>query len=114
MNERPDNTFSNRRTILASVGALTSAVAASSCCLPLLPFLAAAGMAGGSALLASLRPYFLAASVLLIGFGFYQAHRARQCNCRPGRISTVLLWFSAVVIAVTIFFPQAVAELLAG
>ena len=71
-------------------------------------------MAGGSALLASLRPYFLAASVMFVGFGFYQAHRARQCNCRPGWISMVLLWFSAVVIALTIFFPQAVDALLAG
>lgn len=105
---------SSRGAILASIGALASAVAASSCCLPLLPFIAAAGFAGSSALFATLRPYLLAASVLLIGFGFYQAHRARRCNRRPSKLSTAVLWFSAVVITVTIFFPQAVAALVAG
>jgi hypothetical protein len=52
--------------------------------------------------------------VLLIAFGFYQAHRAKQCNCRPSKLSTAVLWVSTAVIAVMIFFPQAVAELLAG
>jgi hypothetical protein len=105
---------SDHRTILASLGAITSAAAASSCCLPLLPFLAAAGMAGGSAFLAQLRPYLLGASLLLIGFGFYQAHRAKQCNRRPSLIATILLWSSAAVVAVMVLFPQAVAALLAG
>ena len=104
----------NRRTNLASVGAVASALAASSCCLPLLPFVAAAGLAGGSALLATLRPYLLAASVLLIVYGFYQARRATQCNCRPSLISTILLWSSTAIVAVMILFPQAVAALLAG
>jgi len=104
----------DRGTIVASSAALVSAVAALSCCLPLLPFVAAAGFAGSSALFTALRPYLLGASVLLIAFGFYQAHRAKQCNCRPSKLSTTVLWFSAVVIAVTIFFPQAVAALLAG
>ena len=104
----------DRGTIVASSAALVSAVAASSCCLPLLPFVAAAGFAGSSALFTALRPYLLGASVLLIAFGFYQAHRAKQCNCRPSKLSTAVLWFSAVVIAVMIFFPQAVAALLAG
>jgi len=104
----------NRRTNLASVGAVASALAASSCCLPLLPFVAAAGLAGGSALLATLRPYLLGASVLLIGYGFYQARRATQCNCRPRLISRILLWSSAALVAVMIFFPQEVTALLAG
>jgi hypothetical protein len=62
----------------------------------------------------TLRPYLLGGSVLLIAFGFYQAHRAKQCNCRPSKLSTAVLWVSTAVIAVMIFFPQAVAELLAG
>jgi mercuric ion transport protein len=111
MNDRPGK---DHRTILASLGALASVVAASSCCLPLLPFLAAAGMAGSSAFLARLRPYLLGASVLLIGFGFYQARRAKQCNRRPSVITAILLWSSAAVVAVMILFPQAVAALLAG
>ncbi len=104
----------HRRTLFAGVGAIVSVVAASSCCLPLLPFLAAAGFAGGSAFLALLRPYLLAVSVLLVAFGFYQARRARQCNCRPSLLSSILLWSSAVIVFVSIFFPQAMASLLAG
>jgi mercuric ion transport protein len=104
----------SRRTNLASVGAVTSALAASSCCLPLFPFVAAAGAAGGSALLAALRPYLLGASVALIGYGFYQARRAKRCNCRPSLASAILLWSSTAIVAVMILFPQAIAAVLAG
>ena len=109
-----DQTRKDHRTILASLSAVTSTLAASSCCLPFVPFLAAAGMAGTSAFLARLRPYFLGTSILLIGFGFYQARRAKQCDRRPSVITAILLWSSAAVVAVMILFPQAVAALLAG
>jgi hypothetical protein len=100
-------------TVVASVAALGSVIAASSCCLPLLPFVFAAGAAGTSAFVAQLRPYLLVLSVLLIAFGFYKSWRAKQCNCKPGRISTLLLWFSAFVVFVFIFFPQVIANLVA-
>jgi hypothetical protein len=103
-----------RGTILASTVALASAILASSCCLPLLPFVAAAGLAGGSSLSTAMRPYLLTVSVLLIGFAFFQSHRAKQCNCRPSKLSTTVLWLSAAVVAMMIFFPQAVAEFIAG
>jgi len=103
----------SKTTIIASLAALGSVIAASSCCLPLLPFLLAAGTAGTSAFFTRFRPYLLVLSVLLIAFGFYKAWRAKQCNRRPGRISTALLWFSAIVVFVFIFFPQVVANLLA-
>jgi len=109
-----NETVTGRRTLLASAGALASVVAASSCCLPLIPFVAAAGAAGSSAFLSSIRPYLLVLSGLLISYGFYQAHRARQCNYRPSRVSTALLWCSAVIVFVSVFFPQAIAGLLAG
>lgn len=108
----------SRSTVIASVAALASVVAASSCCLPLLPFLFAAGAASTSVLLAQFRPYLLALSVLLVAFGFYRSRRAKQCNCRPSRTSTFFLWFSAVVVLIMIFFSQVfanlVADLLAG
>jgi hypothetical protein len=103
----------SRGTVVASLAALGSLIAASSCCLPLLPFLFAAGAAGTSAFIAQLRPYLLALSVLLIAFGFYKAWRAKQCNCKPSRISTFLLWFSAMVVFVFTFFPQVIANLVA-
>jgi hypothetical protein len=96
----------SKRTIVASLAALVSVVLASSCCLPLLPFLFAAGAAGSSAFFVKLRPFLLAASVLLIAFGFYQRWRARQCQCKPNLVSTILLWFSAIVVLVFILFPQ--------
>jgi hypothetical protein len=70
----------------------------------------AAGLAGGSTFLFAARPYLLAASVLLIAFGFYQARRGKKCQRRPGFISSVLLWVSAGFVFLSIFFPQAMAN----
>lgn len=103
----------SRSTVVASLAAVGSVIAASSCCLPLLPFLFAAGAAGTSAFVSHLRPYLLVLSLLLIAFGFYKSWRAEQCNCQPSRISTFLLWFSAIVVFVFIFFPQVIANLVA-
>ena len=107
-------TQGSKRTIVASLAALASVVLASSCCLPLLPFLFAAGAAGSSAFFVKLRPLLLAASVLLIAFGFYQRWRAKQCQCKPNLMSTILLWFSAIVVLVFILFPQVIANILAN
>src|SRR5215471_7587342 len=105
---------SSKRTIIASLSALGGMVLASSCCLPLAPFLLAAGTAGSSAFFVKLRPYLLAGSVLSIGFGFYQSWRSKQCKCQPSLLSTILLWFSAIVVLLFILFPQAIANLLAN
>jgi len=110
---RENNKSGSRSTVVVSLAALGSVIAASSCCLPLLPFLFAAGAAGTSAFIAQLRPYLVVLSVLLIAFGFYKSWRAKQCNCRPSRISTFILWFSAIVVFVFIFFPQVIANLVA-
>src|SRR2546426_867870 len=107
-------TQGSKRTIVASLAALASVLLASSCCLPLLPFLFAAGAAGSSAFFVKLRPFLLAASVLLIAFGFYQRWRAKKCQCKPSLTSTILLWFSAIVVLVFILFPQAIANILAN
>jgi len=98
------------RTALASVAALGGVIAASSCCLPILPFVFAAGFAGGSAVLMALRPYLLGASVLFVAYGFWQARRAKQCHARPNILSSILLWASAVFVMLSIFFPRVVAN----
>src|SRR5438045_8306598 len=100
-----ENALQAKGTVIASLAALGSVILASSCCLPLLPFLFAAGTAGTSAFFVKLRPFLLAASVLLIAFGFYQRWRAKQCQCKPNLVSTILLWFSAIVVLVFILFP---------
>ena len=107
------NKSGSRSTVVVSMAALGSVIAASSCCLPLLPFVFAAGAAGTSAFFAQLRPYLLVLSVLFIVFGFYKSWRAKQGNCKPSGIRTFLLWFSAIVVFLFIFFPQVIANLVA-
>jgi hypothetical protein len=97
------------RPALTSIAAIAGVVAASSCCLPVLPFVAAAGLAGGSAFLWAARPYLLTASVLLVALGFYQAARARKCDRPHSRAASLLLWLSAAVVVLSFFLPQAAA-----
>jgi len=101
------------RTLVTSLAALASTALASSCCLPLFPFLAAGGAAGTSAFFVKLRPFLVAASLVLVVFGFYGAQRAQQCGSRPSVVSRILLWLSAVVVMVSTLFPQVMANLAA-
>lgn len=103
-----------KRTTFASFAAVGSVILASSCCLPLVPFLFAAGAAGTSAFFVKLRPFLMGASVLFVAFGFYQSWRAKQCKCQPSLLSRVLLWFSLVVVLAFLLFPQAIANLVAN
>src|SRR5438552_6338950 len=100
---------SGARTTLASLAAIGSVLAASSCCLPIMPFMMAAGLAGGSTFLSAARPYLLAASILFIAYGFYQAWQAKKCQRQPNVIASALLWVSAVFVVISIFFPQVMA-----
>ena len=102
------------RTIVASIAALGSVLLASSCCLPMFPFIFAAGAAGSSSFFVKARPFLLAASVLSIGFAFYQRWRAKQCQCKPSLLSTIILWFSVVVVLTFFLFPQVIANLVAN
>ena len=101
-------------TAAASLAAIGSLVAASSCCLPFFPFMMAAGLAGTSAFLTEVRPYLLVGSILFIAFGFYQAGRARKCNRRTSTVALVLLWVSASFVLTSILFPQIIANAIAG
>jgi hypothetical protein len=101
--------------LAAGLSAVGSVLAAATCCLPVLPFVLAAGAAGSARFLSSfigvLRPYLLGFSVLLIALGFYQGRRASQCNCKPSVLSQVVLWVSALIVAISILLPQAFADL---
>jgi cytochrome bd-type quinol oxidase subunit 2 len=102
------------RTTLASLAAIGSVLAASSCCLPILPFVMAAGLAGSSTFLSAARPYLLAVSILFNAYGFYQSWRAKKCQRRPNMVASGLLWISAVFVVISIFFPQVMANAAAG
>jgi hypothetical protein len=98
------------QTIIASIAAIGSILAASSCCLPILPLLAATGFAGASAFLSAARPYLLGASILFIAYGFYRVWRSKTCGRRRGIAGSILLWVSTVFVVVSICFPQVLAN----
>ena len=105
----------SKGTLAAALSAVGSVLAAATCCLPVLPFVLAAGTAGTATFLSSfigaLRPYLLGVSVLFIALGFYQSRRANKCNCKPSFLSQVVLWVSALIVAISILLPQAFADL---
>jgi hypothetical protein len=98
------------RTALASVAAIATVIAASSCCLPILPFMFAASLAGSATVLTALRPYLFGASVVFIAYGLYQAWQNKRCSRKPSLISSALLWLSTFFVFVSIFFPQLLAN----
>ena len=98
--------------ISASLGAILSSVATISCCLPL-GFAAALGAGAASAFFTTLRPWLLGLSVVLLGLGFWQQHRAKQCAVRGRLLGSVLLWAALVVVAGMILFPQQIAGFIA-
>ena len=97
-------------TVAASLAAIGSVLAASSCCLPLFPLMMAAGLAGTSAFLTEVRPYLLVGSILFMAFGFYRAWRARKCNRRTSTVASVLLWVSAAFVLISILLHAASSQ----
>jgi hypothetical protein len=100
------------RGISASLAAILSAVATISCCLPL-GFAGALGAGAASAFFTTLRPWLLGLSVVLLGLGFWQQYRAKQCSIRGRLIGSVLLWTALVVVLGMILFPQEIAAFIA-
>ena len=99
--------------ISASLAAILSSVATISFCLPL-GFAAALGAGAASAFFATLRPWLLGLSVVLLGLGFWQQHRAKQCSLRGRWIGNVLLWAAVIVVVGMILFPQEIAGIIAN
>ncbi|HLB88319.1 MAG: hypothetical protein AUH66_01905 [Acidobacteria bacterium 13_1_40CM_4_57_6] len=98
--------------ISASLAAILSSFATVSCCLPL-GFAAALGAGAASAFFTTLRPWLLGLSVALLGLGFWQQHRAKQCSIQGRVIGNVLLWTAFVVVLGMILFPQEIAAFIA-
>lgn len=98
--------------VSASLAAIMSSVATISCCLPI-AFAGALGAGAASAFSTTLRPWLLGLSVVLLGFGFWQQHRAKQCAVRGRLVGNVLLWAAVVVVLGMILFPQEIAAVIA-
>jgi hypothetical protein len=96
----------------ASLVAILSSVATIGCCLP---FAFAAALSSGAAgvFFTVLRPWLLGLSIVLLGVGFWQQRRAKQCDVRGRRLSSVLLWLAVVVVLGMVLFPQHIAGFIA-
>ena len=97
----------------AGVSAVVGAVVALSCCLPL-GFLAALGLTGTSFFLQSFQPWLLGLSVVFLGIGFFQHYKGGRCIARRYRFIEIMLWGSAFLVLVMIFFPEIIAGLIAN
>lgn len=98
--------------IAASLAAIFSSIATMACCLPI-GFAAALGAGAASAFFVRFRPWLLGLSVLLLGVGFWQQYRAKQCAVHGRIVGTVLLWAAVMVVLGMILFPQQIAGIIA-
>jgi mercuric ion transport protein len=90
----------------SAVGATSASIAAvlgALCCAgPAVVGVIGAGGALAAARLEPFRPYFLAASVVMLSFGFWRAYRPARakggaCAIRTGRAARAILWASALI-----------------
>jgi hypothetical protein len=93
----------NRGPLASSFAAVVSVLAAISCCLPLGPFLLAAGFAGASGVFLSLQPYLIGFAVLMLIFGSIQAFRTRRCGRRRVALNVGVLVCSTGLVAAMLF-----------
>jgi copper chaperone CopZ len=112
-----------RKSFWASGGSVLAAAIASACCwLPLLLIVAGASAVGVSALFEQVRPWFLAASAVLLVVGFYLNYFRRE-KCEDGeacatpnrklqRTSRVMLWIATVGVLAFALFPNYVGALI--
>jgi len=116
---------SGKWTIASAAGAVLAAVGASLCCIGPLAF-AVLGIGGAGLLLRleAYRPYFMLATVGLLGLGFYFTYRPRriakdaqggaECACehpRSNRLGKVMLWVATALVIGVWSFPFLAAQL---
>jgi copper chaperone CopZ len=116
---------STNASLLATTGAVVSAVLSSACCwLPLLLIAFGASAAGVAGFFEAYRPYLLGATGLLLASGFYLVYFRKQ-KCGPGeacavpnprlqRVNRSMLWGATAVVVAFTLFPNYVGYLLGG
>jgi mercuric ion transport protein len=115
----------NHTKSLFTVAGIAAAIGASACCiLPLVLF--ALGISGawiGSLVaLEPYKPYFIAAAILSLGFGFYKVYSKPKVEaCEEGsfcahpdsdRINKISLWLAAMLVGLAILWPYIAPVLL--
>lgn len=110
---------------LLAAGGILAAIGASSCCLFPLIFFAlgiSGAWIGNLTALAPYQPFFVAAALAFLGFGFFRVYRRKPAACAPAdacarpipnRTVKIALWSAAVLVALATAFPYA-APLLLG
>lgn len=99
------------RAALSMLGAITAAMAASACCL-VPAILAGLGLSGAGfgAAFAPYRFYFVGASGVALGVGFWLVYRRRRDNCGcggrgSGRAARVALLFTTAIVVALAAYP---------
>src|SRR5256712_13117226 len=108
-------TTSVTKTALAATGGVVAAVVSTLCCAgPLVAVALGRGGAWVAATFEPLRPYFVAGTVLALGFGFVVIHREERRACEPGTLcaSPVVrrrmkwaLWMATIIAIPLLTFP---------
>ena len=107
----------------AALGSVGAALAASTCCIGPVVFslMGAGALSAASTKLEPYRPWFVAATVTMLGGAFYTAYRpAASANdgcddvCTPTarRTARLLVWIAAVAAAILIAFPYYIGYLM--
>ncbi len=103
------------KTVLAATGGVAAAVASTLCCAgPLVAVALGLSGAGLAATFEPLRPYFVAGTLLALGFGFVVRHREEKQACEPGTLCASpvarrrmkwALWIATIVSIALLTFP---------
>ena len=95
----------NATPVAAAVTALSTML----CCLPG-TFAAAAATTSVGVFVIDYQPWFLGASVVLLAIGALRLRRARHtCSTRSRRSSMIVWCLSAVIVVMSVLFPQLLA-----
>jgi mercuric ion transport protein len=84
-----DNAAARRTQKLVAAGGILGAIAASSCCIaPLVLFSLGIGGAwiGNLTALAPYQPYFIAATLACLGYGYWLVYRRQNIACAEGEV----------------------------
>ena len=103
------------KTTLAASGAIAAAVASTLCCAgPLVAVALGLSGAGLAATFEPLRPYFVATTVVSLGFGFVVSNREERRACEPGTLCASpiarrrmrwALWIATLIAIPLLTFP---------
>lgn len=104
-----------RQAFVAAGGAVTAAVGSALCCAgPLVAVALGVSGAGLASTFEPLRPYFIGATVLLLGAGHWAVRREERLACEPGKPCADVrtrrrmkagVWLATVFAAVFATFP---------